>query len=367
MRKGECCRAFIRHLGAVRVRQSSGPRYPYGESWSQLWGEVEQTPRESRRAGGSENNWWRRLVEVAAVIAAPAAVFYVAGLVAFWVQLSNEYKLPGTEYVWIAASLVSKSTAAGLGVQTVMRGLVVALALATVLLSAAYIVLKLKPRQQDHSDSETPAVPAWVLPVSTFMVGGLVYIIVSTQDTTPVVFTVRFTGALAVAYLLNFYLYWNLGGAPRAAITKSIAFYPKWLHNLIVVLGILCVGGSVLFPGEASLPCLYRETTQGDVMNGEVLSAMQAAKYEDFRTLEGGFLGHSQGYWYVLDEEHLQLEAIPDDDAKRILEDEFYIAHTRIGRNGKPVGERMTEEQAEKNPNPGRGYQLSGACHLPTE
>ena len=336
---------------------------------------MEQTPRESRGDRGSENNWWRRLVEAAAVIAVPPAVFYVAGLLAFWVQLSNEYQHFGNEHAWIAASLIARATAASLGAEIFLRGLVVASALATVVLLAAYIILKLKPGQRDDSDSQTPVetswltpvMPAWVIPGLTFIVGAASFFIVFTQDRAPLVFTVKFSGALAVAYLLNFYHYWNLGGAARAAATRAITFYPKGLYNLIVVLGMVCLGGSVLFPGEASLPCLYRETTQGDVINGDVLSAQQAAKLEGYKSLEGGFLGRSEGYWYVFDEEHLKLEAIPDDGARRILDGEFYIAYTRLGPDGKPVGEQMTEEETQEDNKPGQGYEPSGGCDPPTQ
>jgi hypothetical protein len=305
-------------------------------------------------------------VEVAAVIAVPPAVIYVAGLVAFWVQLSNDYGSHGLEHTWMAASLVARTTAAGLGAEIVLRGLVGALALATVLLFGAYIILRLRTGLQDHSDSEVPRVSPLGVPIATAFVGGMMFLILWTQATEgPSVSIIRISGALVVFYFLQFYLYWSIGGAVRSKITKPIAFYPMWLYSLIVVLGIICLGGAVLFPGEASLPCLYRGTAEGDVMDGEVLSAKQAEEVEGLESLEGGFLGHSEGYWYVIDNESLDLEAIPDDEAKRDLEGEFYVGYTRIEPNGEPVGEPMTEEEADNDSKPALGYELSGECGPP--
>ena len=61
------------------------------------------------------------MVELAAVIAVPPTLFYVLGVGALWVQLSSEYDLPGNDNAWFAASLVARSTTAGLGVEVVLR------------------------------------------------------------------------------------------------------------------------------------------------------------------------------------------------------------------------------------------------------
>lgn len=58
-------------------------------------------------------------------------------------------------------------------------------------------------------------------------------------------------------------------------------------------------------------------------------------------------------------DEHLQLKAIPDDGASRILDGEFYVAHTKIGSEGRPVGEPVIEEETKS----GATYTLSGDCN----
>jgi len=301
------------------------------------------------------------LVELAAVIAVPPALFYVLGLGALWVQLSSEDGLAGNDNAWFAASLVARPTAAGLGVEVVLRGLFASSAVATAVLVVAYVVLRLF--KQGRSDRWRPRLPHWLLPVIVGSLSSLLFIVVSVEGRAPLVPTFRIVSGLAVLYFFTFFLSWSLGAETRAIIKRAFTFYPRWLYSVIAMLSVLCMGGSVLFPGEARLPCLYRETVEGDVIDGEVISAQRAEELRDIRILEGGFLGHSAGHWYVLDSEHLDLQAIPDDEASRALEGEFYVAHTRIGSEGRPVGEPVTEEGTRS----GETYTLSGGCNPPTQ
>lgn len=72
---------------------------------------------------GSRGAWWQRLVELAAVIAVPPALFYVLGLGALWVQLSSEHHLGGNDNALLAATLVARPIAVGLGAEVMLRGL----------------------------------------------------------------------------------------------------------------------------------------------------------------------------------------------------------------------------------------------------
>lgn len=286
------------------------------------------------------------------------ALFYVLGLGALWVQLASEYDLPGNDNAWFAASLVARPTAAGLGAEVLLRGLLFSMVVAALLLFVAYIVFKRR-----EPNRQVLRLPPMILPLSAAVLGLLLFIVTSAEDRAPLVPTFRIVGGLVVLYFFSFFLYWILGGEARMYVGRAFAFYPRWLYSVIAVLAVLCMGGSVLFPGETRLSCLYRETAEGDVMDGGVISAQRAEELDDYRTLEGGFLGHSEGHWYVFDEENLQLKAIPDDEASRVIEGEFYVAYTRIGSEGKPVGDSVTEEETKS----GVTYTLSGDCNPPTQ
>lgn len=310
----------------------------------------------SGESGGYRDAWWQRLVELAAVIAVPSALFYVLGLGALWVRLSSEYDLSGSDNAWFAASLVARPTAASLGAEVMLRGLFASSVAATISLAAAYGVLKV--RRRGRSDRGVTGLPS-LLPLIALLSCLLLFMVVFLAlNREPLVPTFRVVGGLAVFYFFFFFLNWSLGTEYPALLRRTLAFYPRWLYSAIALLSVLCVGGSVLFPGEAHLPCLYRETSEGDVVDGEVLSPQRAEELEGYRTLEGGFLGHSEGHWYVFGEKSLKLEAIPDDGASRVLEGEFYFATTRIGPDGRPAGEPVTEE----NRKPGEAYTLSGEC-----
>jgi hypothetical protein len=291
------------------------------------------------------------------VIAVPPALFYVLGLVALWVQLSSEYSFPGYDSAWFAASLVTRATAASLGAEIVFRGLFVASAAAAVLLLGAYIVLKLLRRGQSYSG--VPRIPPLIIPLSVGSLSLLLFIAISADGRAPLVPTFRILGGLALLYFFLFFFYWILGGESRAFLKRGLNFYPGWLYSTIAMLSVLCMGASALFPEEPRLLCLYRETVEGDVVAGEVVSVQRAEELTDYRTLEGGFLGHSAGYWYVIGANNLDLQAIPDDGATRILKGEFYVAHTKIGPDGKPTGQPVTEEMTRS----GETYTLSGGCN----
>lgn len=320
------------------------------------------TARENGTPGGSAESrgaWWQRLVEFAAVIAVPPALFYILGLGALWVQLSSdEYDRPSNDNAWFAASLVARPTVAGLGAEVTLRGLAASSVIATVVLIVAYIVLRLL--RTGGSESGVFKLLPLLLPFSTGPLGLLLFFVLTlpAEDGVPLVPKFRIVGGLAVLYVLVFFLDWSLGAEYRSVLRRAFAFYPRWLYSAIAILSVLCVGGSVLFPGEARLPCLYRVTSEGDVMDGEAISGQRAEALGDLRTLEGGFLGHSEGHWYVIEEEQLDLEAIPDDGASRILEGEFYVAYTKIGPDGRPVGIPVAEEDRM----PEELYTLSGDC-----
>jgi hypothetical protein len=198
------------------------------------------------------------------------------------------------------------------------------------------------------------------VPLFALVVAMLLWVAGRTETGTVQVSNLRITGALFVGYLLPLYLLWRLGTEEREAVWKVFSFYPRVLYDLIALVTVLCVGASVLFPGEARLPCLWRETAEGDVVDGEVLSPQRAEELEESRTAEGGFLAHSEGHWYVFDTENLDLKAIPDDRAKRVVQGEFYVANYRMGPDGRPVGEPVTEDEQQPN----EVYLVKGDCTL---
>lgn len=82
-----------------------------------------------------QGRWWRRLIEAAAIVAVPPAVFYVLGLVAFWISLASEHDSTELYAIWHAASLVPRTVVVGFGVEVVWRGLIAASLVATLIFS----------------------------------------------------------------------------------------------------------------------------------------------------------------------------------------------------------------------------------------
>lgn len=305
----------------------------------------------------SEGGWWRRVVELAAFVAVPPALLYVLGLAAFYLGLSSEYDNAGLNATWYAASLVPKTAAAGYGVGVVWKGLIAASLAASVLLFVAYWPLRWRASKSPH----VGRYPYWLpilVPIGLLLVAGLLWIAGSTEGGTLLVSNLRISGALLVGYFLPLFLLWRVNAEERQLVRTVFAFYPRVLYEVVASVAIICVVASALFPGEARLPCLYRETVAGDVQDGEVLSPERAEELGDLRTLEGGFLTRSEGRWYVFDRETLDLKAIPDDEASRFLRGAFYIAYQKIDRNGKPVDLPVSEE--ERVPN--ETYILTGDC-----
>lgn len=283
---------------------------------------------------------WRRLVEFAAFIAVPPALFYILGLGALWIQLSSEYDSSGLYNTWYAASLVPRSVAAGYGAGVIWRGIVISSGLAFLLLFVAYLVI----RSRGSDRIQLGGYPLWI-PLILPMILATIALLLGAAGYSESIVRVpafRLVGGILVAYFLWFYLFWSLGMEGRTFLKMVFSYYPKGLYNVIAVVSILCVGASVLFPGDGSLPCLWREPAQGDVVDGKVLSPERAEELKDFRTLEGGFLAHSEGYWYVFDEK--EVRAIPDDEATRIVEGKFYIAHKKIGEKAEPVGDEVAKQ-----------------------
>lgn len=290
-------------------------------------------------------------MELAAFIAVPPALFYVLGFGALWVQLSNEYDGSGLYNTWYAASLVPRIVVAAYGASVIWKGLLVSLLTAFVLLLVAYWVLRRR-----RTISRLIRLCVLLLPLSVAVFGGLLWIAGTTEGNAPAVPTFRIVGGFLVVYFLLFYLFWSIGKEERSFVKEVFSFYPKTLYSVIAVASLLSIGASVLFPVDVGLPCLWRETAPEDVVNGEVLSPERAQELSDLRTLEGGFLAHSEGHWYVYDEK--EIRAIPDDEATRVIEGRFYVAYRKIGKKGDPVGEEVAEEDFKA----GEFYTRTSSC-----
>ncbi|MDQ3236034.1 MAG: hypothetical protein M3Q54_00675 [Actinomycetota bacterium] len=123
---------------------------------------------------------------------------------------------------------------------------------------------------------------------------------------------------------------------------RVVGFYPISVYQIISIVAAMSVFISILFPREASLSCLWKEDSDGEVVEANVPNTQGPSEPIQW-TLQGGFLSKKDGTWYVFTESD-RLQAIPDDQAFRIVEGEFSVKYSRIGRDGTPVGEPVAEE-----------------------
>lgn len=336
-------------------------------SW-ELFSRVCSVPTRKENVREPESNkpwgeWWRRLAELAAVIALPPAIFYILGLGALWVQLSTEYGGPRSDPTWLASSLVSRSIAMSLGVQVALRALFWSLVVAAVLLFGLMLVAcsrRLWRRYRRGSDYQSESIST--IAVAALIAAGFSLTLwvgrrmIEEVSSIP---TIRFYIVFLIIYFLLSYVSLSSFGGAGAFLKRVFASSPRWLYNTLALTSILIVGISVLFPGEPQLPCLWRQVSEGDVVDGEVLSAQEAEKMSRGRSLEGGFLGRSDGYWYVFDPTYQDLQAIPEDGARRFLAGEFNVSYFRIGQDGQPTGQPVTQEEMKS----GEGYTARGNCN----
>lgn len=300
--------------------------------------------------GNNDSKWWRRTVELAAFVAVPPALAYTLGLGVLWVQLANEYDSESRYATWYAASLAPTTVAAGFGIGVIWKALVASLATAFLLLIIYWLA-----KRRSSSDSQSVRGTFWV-PFGSLVLGLMLGAAGAAINTTPPVFSLRVFSGFIVVYLLMFYVFWGLGDESRSAVRNVVAFYPNLLYKTIGALGIIWIGVFLLFPGESRPPCIWKADPQGEVVEAEVPLEQQATEPNQW-TLEGGLVAHTDSTWYMFDEDK-RLKAVPDGEARRLVAGEFYVAYIRIGENGEPVGEKVTEEDLE----PGLPYSPVESC-----
>lgn len=302
----------------------------------------------------SSRSWWRILVEVAAVIAIPSALLYALGVVVFWLKIANEYDRISIGTTWYAASLVPRSTAAASGIEVMLRGLLYGAFLSVALLLCSHFFAFLRAKRSDRrEDIRFFSTPLFV-PFSLLIV-GLLSVVISLQfsqgSTYGLLFYLR-AAAITVGILgLLAILPWIFGGRTAYRDPRlPLRLYSGPAYRGIAVVVVVCVFGSVLIPGEASLSCLWKEDPNGEIYEANVANTQSENEPLQW-TLQGGFLTKSDGTWYVLTEAD-RIQAMSNDESIRVVGGDFSIRYLKVGNEGTPVGEPVPEDEREETGQP---------------
>jgi hypothetical protein len=275
--------------------------------------------------------WWQRLVELAAFIAVPPTLAYAFGVGALWVQLTTAYSFSDAWTTWHAATMATKPVTAGLGVGVLLRAFSFSLLFGGVLLLVAWPFVR-KTKKRCSSNENQRFWPSLLVPLLCLSLVLYFAIFSFPGDTFPIVPNLRVIGIPVLAYLLCLYVLWVLGPEERSLINRVFAYYPRPLYSIISFIAILLVVFFMLYPGELQLPCLTREISEGDVLDGEVLTAERAEELDAEITV-GRLIAHANGYWHVFDESG-ELTAIPNNDQARwTIEAPFGATSTDINSN----------------------------------
>ncbi len=303
-------------------------------------------PQQSLPEATPNRRWWQTLIEIAAVIAVPSALLYALGVVVFWLRIANEYDSISISTTWYAASLVPRSTAAASGIEVIVRGILYGTLLSSVVLLIQYIVSYARLRKSAQSRkirffSEPLNLPVWLLFVASLI--AILYIQFSRDSSYGLLYILRLLALMVSIGLLLPVLWVVFSGQGRRELYERIVdFYPIFTYQMVFIVAAMSVFISILFPREASLSCLWKEDSDGEVIEANVPNT-QGPNEPIQWTLQGGFLSKNGGTWYVLTESN-RLQAIPDDQAIRVVEGEFSVKYLRIGRDGTPVGEPVSGE-----------------------
>jgi len=286
------------------------------------------------------------LIEIAAVIAVPSALLYALGVVVFWLGIANEYDSISISTTWYAASLVPRSTAAASGIEVILRGVLYGTLLSSVVLFIEYMVNYARRRESSHLRrirffSEPLYLPVWLLFAASLI--AILNIQFSSDSSFGLLYILRLLALMVfIGILLPVLLVFFGGQIGKELYERVVDFYPKSAYQIISIVAAMSVFISILFPREASLSCLWKEDSDGEVVEANVPNTQGPNEPVQW-TLQGGFLSKNDGTWYVLTESD-RLQAIPEDQAIRIVEGEFSVKYSRIGRDGTPVGEPVAEE-----------------------
>lgn len=298
------------------------------------------------RTGANVRAWWLVLVEVATVIAVPSALLYALGVLAFWLRLANEYDSVGLGTTWYAASLVPRGTAAASGMEAVALGIAYGAAAGVLTLFAVYVYLYARARR-GGSGVRVGLLSAPLLVPMALLVFALAWallrLFLSEGHAYGLLFMLRFV--IGTILFLGLFLTYPLTlgyESDRRSLRFAFGFYPRPAYWGIAALSILGMVVAVLWPREASLPCLWKEDPEGEVSEAN-LPGTQGETDPLQWTLQGEFLSKSDGTWYVLTEAD-RLQAIPDDDSQRLVDGDFSVRYQELGTDGAPTGEPVPEE-----------------------
>lgn len=292
--------------------------------------------------------WWQMLIEISAFIAIPSVLLYVLGVVSFWLRIANEYDSISLSTTWYAASLVPRSSAAASGIEVIFRGLVYGTIIASGFLLLTHVIAYVRANRSGlltrRFFSSSLLLPFWL-----FLSGLMMITLIRLLNE---------NGSYAILYTFRLYALWFfLALAPpilaiafgdqegKTVFEEMVFSYPKSVYQVIPIIVVASMLVSILFPRESSLPCLWKEDTDGEVIEANVPNTQSSSEPVEW-TLQGGFLSKNEGTWYVLTEAD-RLQAIPDDQSIRIVSGEFSVRYSRIGAEGLPAGESVAEKDME--------------------
>lgn len=304
----------------------------------------ENTDKEN--TSGFSKTLWQRLVDIAAFIALPPAIAYAIGVVALWLQLSAVYNGFSTDawITWQAAMMASKPLAAGMGIRALLATVALSL-LTTALAMFIYQIYVRASTERIQALSVFPPLICLVIGMGLILPSGVLEGVSSrissspnSESYTPIVSQLR-TLVMPMSVLLLYILWGFLSGVLRLpTIRRALGYYPRKLYAAILPIALLFLLVSFLFPGQLQLPCLVKQLSAGDVLNGEVLTAPEA-KELDGTVAQGRLVAHTEGQWWIFDSEG-RFTSISDNQSRMQIEAPFGSLPTRGESNySGPVSE----------------------------
>lgn len=260
--------------------------------------------------------WWQRLLELAAFVTLPPTIAYCLGALGLWIHLAEIYTSNlGVSDLWFAVSLVPNAVIAGFGFRIIWYVLPIILGFAGI--SFAVIVWVRR-----HNLPKVPLIGLGVTLIPLCLLTLALWISQVGNTTSFPVPALRIVVGLLFLYALGFYLFWSGDRSTREVTKKVLSIYPRTAYTINAVVGLIALAYTVLFTYQTPLPCLVQQLVKEDVVavNNPAVVQGRAKPPEDpsnFTGLfspEGRLLAHSQGYWYVLDNNGL-LRAIPGNDS----------------------------------------------------